>query len=97
MTFRKNGYIPKRVHHRCNEAEGGTGGDTTRRRDSERDLVCATVCERDLRQAGEYMQESRSTPCVSTEEDIEESTHKGERATEACGQGSGVPNPLCTV
>ena len=68
-----------------------------RRQDREEDFVCATVCERDLRQAGEYLQEGQSTPCVSTEENIEESTHKGERATEACGQGSGVPDPLCTV
>ena len=78
------------------EAEKGTGGDATRRAAREEDLVCTTIHERNLRQAGEHLQEAQSTPCVPAEEHIEEPAHKSERTKETCSQESGAPDPLCT-
>ena len=37
--------------------------------------MCTTVHERDLRQAGEHLQEAWSTPRVLAEEDLEEPAH----------------------
>ena len=59
--------------------------------------MCTTICERDLRLAGEHLQEAQSTPCDPAEEDLDESAHKSERTTKTCRQGSVVPYPLCTV
>ena len=96
MTFRKNGYprgfITGAMKPREEQEETQRGDETVRKT-----LCVLPYVKGTSDKLGKYMQESRSTPCVSTDEDIEEPTHKGERATEACGQGSGVPNPLCTV
>ena len=77
------------------EAEKGTGRDSTRRAAREEASVCTTMRERNLRQVGEHLQEARSTPCVPTDEDLEEPAHKSERTEETCRHG--VPDPLRTV
>ena len=96
-------WLPREVFCKYNDAKNQTGGKASRK-DIDRsiqsqkvDLMHTTVCKGDFRQDSGHLQEGLKRTCVSTEDYTEGSTHKSEGTTEAHGQGSDVPDPLCTM